>query len=106
MRFVAALLLVITTTGWIMVAGQAGLFVVPGLVSAEYTLGAGIAFTIIYVIAPVVLAIGWSLLVQRRLPTAKQAEMAVIVVVALLGLVVLALPVGLGLNWLVENTAL
>jgi hypothetical protein len=105
MRALAALILLLTTIGWAIVAWPA-LLLVPGLTPYEYTLAAGILFAIIFLLAPLVLAVAWSLLLQRRLPTGNQMKKAGIAAVVLVLLVALAIPVAVGINWLVENTAL
>lgn len=45
-----------------------------GLESFDYTLVDGIVFTILYLIAPLVLVVAWSLLLQHRLPTDNQTK--------------------------------
>jgi hypothetical protein len=99
------MLVILATIAWALVAWPA-LLLAPGLTPYEYTLAAGIIFTIIYLIAPLVLAVAWSLLLQGRLPTGSQMKKAGIAAIVLVVLVALAIPVAVGINWLVENTAL
>lgn len=106
MRALGALLLIIATIGWAVV-GWAGLFpYLEALDSFDYTLVDGIVGAVLYLIAPVMLAMAWSLVLQNRLPTRTQFRIAGIAIVALAALVSLAIPVAYAVGWLVDNTAL
>ena len=74
MRVLAALLLILTTIGWALFA-WAALFPTVALLG-NYTLQDGISVTIIYLIAPLALAVAWSLLLQRRLLAGNQMKTA------------------------------
>jgi hypothetical protein len=105
MRALAALLLALATIGWATIAWP-GLLLVPGLTPYEYSLSAGIAFAIIFLVMPVALAMSWSLVLQRRLPTRRQFRNAGIAIVAIAALAAIAIPVAYAIGWLVNNTTL
>ena len=105
MRGLAALLLIIATIGWAIIAWPA-LLLVPGLTPYEYSLTAGILFALIFLMMPVALALSWSLLLQRRLPTRNQLRKAGFAVIVLAVVAALAIPVVVVIAWLVDNTAL
>lgn len=87
MRALAFAIWFVMTIGWL-IAVPAGLF--GALSSAEYTLADGIFITVFFLVAPLVLAVGWSLLLQRRLPVRNQIRTAVKLAIALAVFVVLA----------------
>ena len=94
MRVLVALLLILTTIGWALFA-WAALFPTVELLG-NYTLQDGISVTVIYLIAPLVLAVAWSLLLQRRLLAPNQMKTA--------GKVAIALAVFVALAWLIGVT--
>jgi hypothetical protein len=105
MRGWAIAVLSVVTVAWVLFAWiSLGYFL---LVQFEdYTHADAAIAVATFVAVPVALILGWSLALQRRLPTSRQVVRGALGCGALLCVLGAIVAVGFGIGWLFDNTAL